>query len=166
MKPVILTDLEISGNLFPFAQVQPVAHIRAGILTIREKWEALLGSPVTLLQDIGDSDRNGAVLYAANIIPTARFIESLKKDGDKPDLEAVKIVQYPWQIFQLNDWALREDFRLITATRMSQPIPDRVQAINKEDIFIESGAVLNHCILNASTGPIYIGKNAEIMDGA
>ena len=76
----------------------------------------------------------------------------------------MKVLHYPWQIFQLNDWALRQDFELITARRKSKPIPKSNTIINAAQIFIETGAKVEHCILNASTGPIYIGKNAEIQE--
>ena len=79
--------------------------------------------------------------------------------------ESLKILQYPWQIFQLNDWAIREDFELITAKRKSKPISKTNKVINPSHIFLEAGAKVEHCILNASTGPIYIGKNAELMEG-
>ena len=79
--------------------------------------------------------------------------------------ESLKILQYPWQIFQLNDWAIREDFELITAKRKSKPISKTNKIINASQIFLEAGAKVEHCILNASTGPIYIGKNAELMEG-
>jgi UDP-N-acetylglucosamine diphosphorylase/glucosamine-1-phosphate N-acetyltransferase len=76
------------------------------------------------------------------------------------------VLQYPWHIFQLNDWAIREDYKLITEGRISNSIDGTVQTINPDQIFIEPGARLQHCILNASTGPIYIGRNAEIMEGS
>lgn len=78
----------------------------------------------------------------------------------------LKEIRYPWHIFQLNDWALRQDFSLLTRERKSQPISGTNQLINAKDIFLEEGAKVEHCILNASTGPIYIGKNAEIMEGS
>ncbi|HEV9035794.1 MAG TPA: glucose-1-phosphate thymidylyltransferase, partial [Puia sp.] len=62
--------------------------------------------------------------------------------------------------------ALQEDFDLLTTSRVSEPIPPSVQAINPEMIFIETGARLQHCMLNASTGPIYIARDAEIMEGS
>ena len=77
----------------------------------------------------------------------------------------MKVLHYPWQIFQLNDWAIRQDFELITARRKSKPISKTNTIINAAQIFIEAGAKVEHCILNASTGPIYIGKNAEIQEG-
>ena len=78
----------------------------------------------------------------------------------------MKAIHYPWQIFQMNDWALREDFALITAGRKSKAISKTNKLIKPSQIFIEAGAKVEHCILNASEGPIYIGKNAMVMEGS
>ena len=78
----------------------------------------------------------------------------------------MKAIHYPWQIFQMNDWALREDFALITAGRKSKAISKTNKLIKPSQIFIEAGAKVEHCILNASEGPIYIGKNARVMEGS
>src|SRR5690606_14481769 len=75
------------------------------------------------------------------------------------------IVNY-WDIFKLNDQEIKKDFKIITQGRTSQAIPSHVQVLNPEQVFIEPGAVLDMCNLNASHGPIYIGKDAYIMDGA
>ncbi|MBV4355569.1 putative sugar nucleotidyl transferase [Pinibacter aurantiacus] len=80
--------------------------------------------------------------------------------------EEAKTISQPWHIFQLNDAAIREDFHLLTNGRTSQPICSTNKTIAPENIFIEQGAKVEHCILNASTGPIYIGRNAEIMEGS
>lgn len=80
--------------------------------------------------------------------------------------ESLKVLHYPWQLFQLNDWAIREDFKLITARRKSQPISKTNVLINPAQIFAEPGAKVEHCILNAADGPIYIGKNATMMEGS
>ena len=164
-KQVFLSDKEVANHLYPFAQTRHVADIRIGILTIRQKWEALLQQPVHLLKN-NEQTPADALVFAANILPTASFIQSVLNGSGDPDYTSVKILQYPWHIFQWNDWALREDFQLITKGRSSAPIPDTVQTSNPASIFIEEGALLNHCFLNASTGPIYIGKNAEVMEGA
>lgn len=86
--------------------------------------------------------------------------EILEFDGDSIRIE------HTWDIFSNNDLAIREDFKLLTEDRKSQPIPTSVNTIAKENIFIEEGAKLEFVTLNASTGPIYIGKNAEIMEGS
>jgi len=78
--------------------------------------------------------------------------------------EACIQVENTWDLFQKNDAALREDFELLTQDRVSQPLPATVHALQPENIFIEEGAVLNFVTLNASTGPIYIGKNTGVME--
>ncbi len=78
----------------------------------------------------------------------------------------VKSIQFPWDIFQLNDYAIRQDFELITRKRKSQKISKTNKVIGPGKIFLEKGAVMEHCILNASEGPIYIGKNALVMEGS
>lgn len=75
-------------------------------------------------------------------------------------------IEHTWDIFAKNDAAIREDFEFLTADRHSQLIPKSVNVIAPENIFIEEGARLEFVTLNASTGPIYIGKNAEIMEGS
>lgn len=74
-------------------------------------------------------------------------------------------VNYPYDLFSKNGEAIEADFNLITQGRKSQPIPAGNQFVSPENIFIEEGAKVQFSILNASTGPIYIGKNAEIMEG-
>lgn len=78
----------------------------------------------------------------------------------------VQRVQYPWQFMQWNESMIKFDFALVTKGRKSEPIPATVQFVQAENIFIEEGAKLSFCIINASTGPVYIGKNAEIMEGS
>jgi UDP-N-acetylglucosamine diphosphorylase / glucose-1-phosphate thymidylyltransferase / UDP-N-acetylgalactosamine diphosphorylase / glucosamine-1-phosphate N-acetyltransferase / galactosamine-1-phosphate N-acetyltransferase len=80
--------------------------------------------------------------------------------------EDIKSIQFPWDIFHLNDWAIRQDFELLTMKRRSQPIPKSNKVTSPTGIFLEKGSKVQHSILNASTGPIYIGKNAEVMEGA
>ena len=80
--------------------------------------------------------------------------------------EKVLRVEHTWDIFSNNDAAIREDFELLTEGRTSQPIPITVNVIGKENIFIEEGAKMEFVTLNASSGPIYIGKNTEIMEAS
>ena len=79
--------------------------------------------------------------------------------------EQVQEIKFPWHIFQLNKWAIEEDFEMLTNNRKSH----KVSATNKisgNKIFLEKGVNLEHCFLNAEEGPIYIGKNANIMEGS
>ncbi len=79
-------------------------------------------------------------------------------------IETVNRIEFPWEIMQQNDAFIREDFKLVTKGRKSQPISPTVQVFQSADIFIEEGAKLEFCTLNSTTGPIYIGKQAEIME--
>jgi UDP-N-acetylglucosamine diphosphorylase/glucosamine-1-phosphate N-acetyltransferase len=81
-------------------------------------------------------------------------------------LEDQKRFQYASDLIVGNDAQLRFDYDLITAGKKSAPIPDTSTATHKEQIFIEEGAILLHCHLNASTGPIYIASGAEIQEGS
>lgn len=196
-------------NLRPFTLTRQVQDIREGILTIREKWEKMLGIPsfdkkeddykdldhsVNLDEAAGDAT---CFLIDGNILPTPELIRKIKKlkNGEfisaggsagiafrftKKEIkekhkiqvhkaviveEQVNAIRFPWDIFGLNDWAIRQDFDLLTKKRKSQPIPKSNKTIRPSDIFIAKGAKVEHSILNASTGPIYIGKNAEVMEG-
>ncbi|BFG69533.1 GlmU family protein [Sediminibacterium sp. KACHI17] len=74
-------------------------------------------------------------------------------------------IRYPWEMIHWNDRMLRFDFDVLTHGKTSAAISSTNRCIHPEHIFIESGAVVEYAILNASTGPIYIGKHATIMEG-
>jgi UDP-N-acetylglucosamine diphosphorylase/glucosamine-1-phosphate N-acetyltransferase len=80
--------------------------------------------------------------------------------------EELKEIKYPWNIFQMNAWAIEQDFALLTKKRDSHPISNTNNVVHPKNIFIEKGVQIEHCYLNASEGPIYIGKNAVIMEGS
>jgi UDP-N-acetylglucosamine diphosphorylase/glucosamine-1-phosphate N-acetyltransferase len=174
MIQLVLDDTQVQQHLFPFTLTRSSADIRIGILTIRQKWEKLLGIKVRVNGDEylepAQGDNVHPVVFSGNIIPSQPFIHDLVKGNYSTDnflqQSTVRILHHPWNIFEYNDWALREDFTLITTGRQSQPIPPSVVCINPENIFIEEGAKLQYCILNASAGPVYIGKNTEVMEGA
>lgn len=71
-----------------------------------------------------------------------------------------------WDIFVHNDKEIRKDFDLITKGRKSAKISETNKLINPDNIFVEEGAKIECSSLNATEGPIYIGKDAEIMEGS
>ncbi len=81
------------------------------------------------------------------------------------DLDILQIRNL-WDIFQMNDAAIRSDYELLTRGRSSLPISSSNRIIERDNIFIEEGAKIECCNLNASAGPIYIGKYAEVMEGS
>lgn len=91
--------------------------------------------------------------------------EKVERFNDPVD-ELIRKIKYPWHIFQLNGEEIRKDFNLLTRNRSSQPISSTNRLIAPENIFIEEGAILEYAMLNAAEGPIYIGKKAQVMEGA
>lgn len=133
------------------------------------------------------------LVIAGHIFATDELVTAIQKlstgeklmHGDKviafreseinTDLNALKKIPYngncdgiynTWDIFSKNGAQLEADYDLITAGRNSQPIPDNNNVLHAERIFLEEGAVVNFATLNATNGPIYIGKNAEVMEGS
>ena len=74
-------------------------------------------------------------------------------------------IKKTWDIFSKNGEALKTDFELLTQGRKSRPISKTNQVLAPENIFIEEGATMEFCILNATQGPIYIGRDALVMEG-
>ncbi|MGK0365583.1 MAG: UDP-N-acetylglucosamine diphosphorylase/glucosamine-1-phosphate N-acetyltransferase [Saprospiraceae bacterium] len=118
---------------------------------------------------------NQALLYNEELIAAkldkTQFEYLMDKD-EAEEMEGFDLQDIPFlkindlhDIFSLNDAAIKDDFKLLTKGRKSQPISDTNNVIAPENIFIEEGASVEYSTLNASTGPIYIGKNAQIMEG-
>jgi UDP-N-acetylglucosamine diphosphorylase/glucosamine-1-phosphate N-acetyltransferase len=124
----------------------------------------------TLVEMIQNLESNQAIFKGDEVIAFYTNDEQEQVDFDTYEIidysEDSLTVQNTWDIFAKNDAALRADFKLVTQDRKSQPIPKSVNVIAPENIFIEEGAKLEFVTLNASTGPIYIGKDAEIMEGS
>lgn len=197
----ILFDGTARNALLPFTFTRPVAEIRIGILTIREKWEKHLDATTSTLTEGYLSEKYSLVKAAENVYINASFlpnselasqIKSLKngqavfygeevvaycsaaarKAEELSIGEAIHFkeealqVKNVWDIFSKNGEALQADFELLTKGRKSQPVPSTNNVIAPEHIFLEEGAKVQFCTLNATNGPIYIGKNSEIMEGS
>lgn len=81
--------------------------------------------------------------------------------------EKLFFIEKPTDIFSCNDKAIDFDFKLLTEGRISQELSSTNGFIGeKENLFIEEGATIEFSTLNCKTGKIYIGKNAEIMEGS
>lgn len=123
-----------------------------------------------LAEMVSNLEPNQAIFKGDEVIAFYTQEDQESVDFDTYDIieynEECIIIEHTWDIFSKNDEAIREDFEFLTEDRKSQPIPKSVNVIAPENIFIEEGAKLEFVTLNASTGPIYIGKDAEIMEGA
>lgn len=198
---VILFDGSNRADLLPFTFTRPVAEIRVGILTLREKWEHYLNLktstetegylakkwpktvkevnvfinpcffPSALLKkQILNLSRGEKLMYKDEVVA---FKINGGKQIDSGQLNPIELKGKPlriknvWDIFLNNFEAIEKDFELLTVNRKSVALPSSVYAIGAKDIFIEEGAkIYGHCSLNAEEGPIYIGKNAQVWEGA
>ena len=129
---------------YPFSQTRLPEDIRIGILTIREKWEMIQAS------------KGGDLANLINPLQLPGII----------DPSATKLLANCTDIIKWNDWSIRQDYALITNGRTSAAISATNKIMNSINIFIEEGAVVEHCFLNATEGPIYIAKNATVMEGS
>lgn len=94
--------------------------------------------------------------------------EELNKDLERISItspEPLIHIQFPWDIFRLNDAVLREDFKRLTRHRISAPFSSTNQLIG-DQIFAEENVQIECAILNSATGPIYLEANSEVMEGA
>lgn len=165
---ILLDDLSFNNSLYPFGSVKSMVHIRLGILSILEKWEFVFPGRVTLTsQKSPDEALTSYKKIPANLIPSSNFLKQLKKDFNANlPADDCKLLQHSWQLFEYNNWAIQQDFDLLTEGKISKKLSSTNKLIGAENIFAEEGAKVNYCILNATDGPIYIGKNAEIQEGS
>ena len=202
----ILVDDHNRQQLLPFTFTRPVAEIRIGILSIREKWKKMLGCNLSWLTvdylskkyPVQISKESDNVLINASVLPNMTLIAAVKSLKPLEALESNGVVlaincgkdieksknlllnemhnrivfdadflqvKHVWEIFSKNAEALKNDFELLTAGRKSAAISNTNRCIQAENIFLEEGAKVECAVLNASEGPIYIGKDAEVMEG-
>jgi UDP-N-acetylglucosamine diphosphorylase/glucosamine-1-phosphate N-acetyltransferase len=150
---------EYLSEKFPMVEMEENVMINASILP----------NPI-LAEMVSNLSSNQVIFKGEEVV--AFFTN---EDQEEVDFDSYEVIEYDeecimvnntWDIFSKNDAAIREDFAYLTEDRKSQPIPATVNVIGAENVFIEEGAKLSFVTLNASTGPIYIGKDAEIMEGS
>ena len=203
----ILFDDARRNYFLPLTFLRPISEIRIGILTIREKWEKMLGDTTSTLTEeylnvkypLVKKDEN--ILINGAICPTAELIEQIKalkplqalvhndtiiamhlvedqvEKLEDIDLGNANIQEIEttgefielfnlWDIFRRNGEALIQDYMLLTQGRKSAGLSSTNSVLGVENIFIEEGATIEFATFNATKGPIYIGRNVEIMEGA
>lgn len=122
-----------------------------------------------VIQQIKDLKKGEALVYedeliAANINMDGFSLNQIEKMTDIN--EKLVFFKKPADLFTYNKEAIDFDFELLTQGRTSQELSSTNGLLgNREDIFIEEGAQVEFSTLNTRTGKIYIGKNAEVMEG-
>ena len=188
-----ISDNGLHLRFAPLSLTRPVGNLRMGIFTNDERWkqflpEAEIGFETEeylskrFLKIEGGVTVNAAVIPNEDVVAavmhleqnTALFLNDVFLAGATNAAEKIQflgetpvILKNRWDIYALNHLVLKQDFDLLTAGRKSQKLSDTNTLIGpKEMLFIEEGAKVEAAILNTSTGPIYIGKKAEIMEGS
>jgi UDP-N-acetylglucosamine diphosphorylase/glucosamine-1-phosphate N-acetyltransferase len=129
---------------------------------------------------------NGAVCPDQNLVDTIKALPKgyylvqnqfliaahhPEKDMDKSNIieyaDEIKVIDKPWKIFRENGNEIRIDFKLVTTGKYSTPLPDKHTVVyNENDVFIEEGVTIKAAVINAENGPVYLGRNSIIQEGA
>ena len=191
---ILLHDNQLHLRFAPLTLTRPVGNLRMGILTNDERWQKLVPeieiffATEEYISAKFETIENADLIVNAAVIPSEELVlEALNlKDGEvlfqgnhwlvkNGDAASNKIefkgnlviLENRWDIYQYNGLVLKSDFDLITKGRFSQALSATNTVIgDKNQIFLEEGAQVEASILNVNSGPIYIGKNAEIMEGS
>ena len=191
---IVLFDNGLHLRFAPLSLTRPIGDLRIGIMTNTERWklveptaEIFYESEVYLNEKFPATKKadlfvNGALIPNDEVIAAILALsENEKLVFESHELaykgtgsELVKytgktplLLENRWDIFQKNETSIQSDFDLIIADRNSQPISNSNTVIGDASlIFVEEGAQVEAAILNTTEGPIYIGKDAEIMEGS
>ena len=188
-----LDDNGLHLRFAPLTLSRPVGNLRMGIYTNDERWERLLPEcevgfiTESYLQDkfpalettirvnaqVIPNEELAAAVYALeetySLYWNGLFIAENGVGSTKIEFigDAPIVIEYRWDLFEKNDAAIALDFHLITEERKSQKLSKTNTLIGPSELlFIEKGATVEGCTLNTNQGPIYIGENAEIMEGS
>ena len=188
-----LVDGKHRDHLLPLTYTRPVAQLRCGILTIAEKYQKR-GFEVgyeteDYLQEKFPSVHHD-ILVSGSVCPTDSFIDAITSltEGQAliqddqllafkganwadtpteifPFNDVLNLIIRPWDIWTKNAAEMNIDFDVLTKDRFSAPI-DSSNTVFGDRIFLEEGARVKASILNATSGPIYLAQNAEVMEGS
>jgi UDP-N-acetylglucosamine diphosphorylase/glucosamine-1-phosphate N-acetyltransferase len=193
----ILSDLNLHKKFLPLSFTRALADFRAGILTIKDKWDAHLNTKTFIktedyLQAKYSLNTNSeSIVINATLIPNNKVcdaIASLKnscliKDGNilaytfSNDFENIPenkieyegeviLIKSNTDLFSLNGELINLDYELLTSGRTSQNLSNTNTVFGKFPIFLEEGCFVECVTINTNDGPVYIGKNAKIMEGS
>jgi UDP-N-acetylglucosamine diphosphorylase/glucosamine-1-phosphate N-acetyltransferase len=194
MNIVLFDDPEIRRALLPLTFTRPVSGLRVGIFTIKEKWELYLNKTIfsftepylrekypapsgnenlyingaiypnkELVKEISALSNNETLVKNNLVIAYKGQLHSRQKSAEAHFFHLKNL----WDIFADNGREIRNDFEFVKKNRKSYPMNDpHTRVYNNSQIFIEEGVKIRAAVLNAEDGPIYLGKNSEVQEGA
>jgi UDP-N-acetylglucosamine diphosphorylase/glucosamine-1-phosphate N-acetyltransferase len=151
-----LVSGSFADDFFPFSLTRSLADFRCGILTIREKWNYFLKDNPSFPPGIS---------IPANFIPDQELVQSIIENNTEFSFGKTSILRQIPDILLYNSSEIKKDFDLMTKGRITTVISPTNKRTGPE-IFLEPGAVVEHSYLNASDGPIYIGRDSLVMEGS
>ena len=191
---ISLHDNGLHLRFAPLSLTRPIGNLRIGIFTNDERWKVILPEAEIFYQTEAylaerfPATENPDLIVNAELIPNVEVAVAIVNLGENEALwmgkiwlakkgnasvkveyvgEIPVVISQRWHIFQKNGDAIYSDFELIAAGRTSEKISKTNTVIGDESmIFIEEGATIEAAILNTHSGPIYVGKCAEIMEGS
>ena len=192
---IVLSDNGLHLRFAPLTLTRPLGNLRMGIFTNDERWKKYIPSveifyeTEAYLQNKFAGTESFNIKVNAAIIPNKEVVEQIlalnensklvlngqwiADKGNQPKDEVEYqgvfpvVLQNRWDLYQQNGTVLIQDFQLITEGRVSAEISSTNTIVgDKNLIFIEEGASVEACVLNTKPGPIYIGNQAEIMEGS
>ncbi len=191
---ILFDDDKVRAALLPLTFTRPVAEIRFGIMTQTQKWQKAIEGRYSYLTQDYLSEKYPAVMaednlfVAAHVCPDGALVAAIEALGADEALVtpagemlarrglADKKTVYDGEflafrevtdLFMLNDKAIRADYAVLVAGRKSAPLSDSCRLVgDPSQLFIEEGATVECANINVAKGPVYIGRDAEVMEGA
>ncbi len=208
MPNLVLFDDEKRDNFLPLVYTRPVALLRLGIWTIKEKWERLFNMSASILTEeylsekfplhiaddnllingrylpneylislIRDLSQNEAILSNGELVAvrlSSQRLSSVVDDEDIDSLDGIEIdrsllraIDHTWDLFLHNSVEIENDFSQLKRKDKSQSVSPTNRIIgDKELLFLEEGVTMEYATINLTNGPVYIGKDATVMEGS
>ncbi len=159
-KTSTLTSAYLSQK-YPVKEADENILIKANIIPNKELVEAIMNLKP------GDTLVKGDNIIAYNV--SREFLSAAETEMEENQIifeGDVHCIKNTWQLFSELDEAISADFEFITKGRKSAPLSSTNRVIGDGKIFIEEGATVEHATINTSAGPVYIGKEAVVMEGS
>ena len=178
-------------HFLPLVYTRPVGDLRCGILTQSERWSMIMKDAVhhetrEYLRELFPPATNSNYQINARLLPAENIIAAIQELGNDETLTTqdivlaqrgngqhiksfqgeVKMLCTPPDIFSNSETCTRFDFAMLTKGKVSGAVHESVTIIgDTSQLFLEEGAVVTASIINTKSGPVYLGKDSEVMEG-
>ena len=126
---------------------------------------------------LADLKQNEALIYHHHLLAARMDYEHVISLAERHDFDHftgvdisnatfIKKVNHLWDLFQMNDSEIQADFDILTKGKKSSDLSKTNTIIGGKQLFVDKSAKIEAAVINTETGPVFIDKNAEIMEGA